>query len=78
MKLRKIMNNFYVLEQRHQNVYFSYETPIAYQSSMRSVVRNNDWGPTTGKHINWCKNHFGTHTQVSGHEFEAIISIEAE
>lgn len=42
-------------------VWFSYSTPIAFTSVRVSrfrtfsirVVRENDWGPTTGKHLNW-------------------------
>jgi hypothetical protein len=35
-------------------VWFSYSTPIAFTSQDHNrVVRENDWGPTTGKHLNW-------------------------
>ena len=34
--------------------YFSYETLVAfYHSSTGLVIRKNDWGNTTGKHLNW-------------------------
>lgn len=34
-------------------VWFSYKTPIAFQvGSNERVVRKNDWGPTTGQHLN--------------------------
>ena len=34
-------------------IWFSYKTPIAFQviGKLR-IVRNNEWGPTTGKHLN--------------------------
>ena len=33
---------------------FSYQTIIAFQQGWGSwVVHENDWGPTTGKHLNW-------------------------
>lgn len=33
--------------------YFSYQTLVAfYTPSTGLVVRQNDWGPTTGKHLN--------------------------
>ena len=36
-------------------VVYSYKTPIAYQVGYSKIVtRRNDWGPTTGKHLNWC------------------------
>ena len=34
-------------------VWFSYKTPVAFQVGFGDcVVRQNTWGPTTGKHIN--------------------------
>jgi len=34
------------------DVYFSYRTPIAFRTpSTGLVVRVNEWGPTTGKHL---------------------------
>ena len=33
--------------------WFSYRTLIAFQKKgCKQVVRENDWGPTTGKHLN--------------------------
>jgi hypothetical protein len=35
-------------------VWFSYRTPVAFHVDGKSrVVHRNDWGPTTGKHLNW-------------------------
>lgn len=35
-------------------VYFSYRTPVAFRGRGHGlVVCQNDWGPTTGKHLNW-------------------------
>lgn len=34
-------------------IYFSYRTPVAFQSCGELVVRQNEWGPTTGKHLRW-------------------------
>lgn len=35
-------------------VWFSYKTPIAFHVDGHSrVVHQNDWGPTTGKHLKW-------------------------
>lgn len=34
--------------------WFSYRTLVAFKVPGGSlVVRENDWGPTTGKHLNW-------------------------
>ena len=35
------------------SVAFSYSTPVAFRNAGRWVVRVNDWGPTTGKHLNY-------------------------
>lgn len=32
-------------------VWFSYSTPIAFQGTGKIIVRQNEWGPTTGKHL---------------------------
>jgi hypothetical protein len=35
-------------------VYFSYSTPVAFRSCQHGlVICENQWGPTTGKHLNW-------------------------
>ena len=34
-------------------VWFSYKTPVAFQTGLLPrVVRQNEWGPTTGKYLN--------------------------
>ena len=34
--------------------WFSYSTLVAFcKPGHQSVVHKNDWGPTTGKHLNW-------------------------
>ena len=36
------------------DIFYSYTTPVAFQSACHELtVRENDWGPTTGKHLNW-------------------------
>ena len=34
------------------DVYFSYRTPVAFRNGTGLTVRENAWGPTTGKHLN--------------------------
>ena len=34
------------------DIYFSYTTPVAIRRGSELVVRQNNWGPTTGKHLN--------------------------
>ena len=59
--------NFCRLDLMGLTVWFSYETPIAFRDDNGLVVRKNDWGPTTGKHINYVK--CANDKQVSGSEF---------
>lgn len=33
--------------------YFSYETCVAFYTPEGLVITENNWGPTTGKHLNW-------------------------
>ena len=37
----------------NNDYYFSYETLIAFRGDEGLVIRQNDWGTTTGKHLNW-------------------------
>jgi len=34
-------------------IYFSYKTPVAFETPGNLVVSENVWGCTTGKHLNW-------------------------
>jgi hypothetical protein len=54
-------------------VYFSYETPVAFEAPGHGlVVRVNDWGPTSGKHLNWIDG--GDHkNRLPGSEFEPLL-----
>jgi len=38
----------------NNDYYFSYDTLIAVRTSDgKLIIRQNDWGTTTGKHLNW-------------------------
>ena len=54
-------------------VYFSYETPVAFSAPGHGlVVRKNDGGPTSGKHLNWIDG--GDHkNRLPGSEFEQLL-----
>jgi hypothetical protein len=59
-------------------VWFSYQTPVAFQvRGGLTVVRQNDWGPTTGKHLNaidgGCKS-----SRVSGEAFQQAWAEQVE
>ena len=34
-------------------LWFSYKTVIAFADGWPTVISENIWGPTTGKHLNW-------------------------
>jgi len=36
-----------------RDYYYSYDTLVAVRANGRLMVRENYWGPTTGKHLNW-------------------------
>lgn len=54
-------------------VYFSYKTPVAFRAGGRLVVRQNDWGPTTGKHLNAIDDGAKA-SRISSVEFEAQLA----
>lgn len=73
MKLTHPTNlaNFSCLDtSKEETVYFSYETPIAFfQANETPLIVKNQWGPTTGRHINKVKREvIGDFHEVS-HEF---------
>ena len=37
----------------HNDYYFSYDTLIAFRGDEGLIIRENIWGSTTGKHLNW-------------------------
>lgn len=46
--------NFTMVQVGSLSIWFSYRTPIAFQDGWgKIVVRENEWGPTTGKHLNY-------------------------
>jgi hypothetical protein len=56
-------------------VYFSYKTPVAFHTYETGlIVRENDWGPTTGKHLNWIDDG-NKADRVSGTEFESALEL---
>ena len=57
------------------DVYFSYRTPVAFRAEGRLVVRENTWGPTTGKHLNAIDGGSPERkkARVSGDEFSRLL-----
>ncbi len=54
-------------------LYFSYQTVVAFRYNGKLVVRENDWGQTTGRHLNEIDG--GDKSgRVSGEEFEKQLT----
>ena len=51
-------------------VWFSYSTPIAFADGRRTVCRENEWGPTTGRHLRAVD----AGTVLDGPTFEAALA----
>ena len=79
-------DNFSVVSVGDLIIWFSYRTPVAIAgigldeararlglAGGRRIVRRNDWGPTTGKHLNYIDGG-DTDCRVSGEDFEAILA----
>lgn len=76
MKLVKIMNNFHLLSLTNVDVYYSYETPIAFiDDNNLTLISNNEWGVTTGKHINYVKRNTEEYKQIPHNELIQIIQL---
>ena len=54
-------------------LWYSYKTVVAFRLGfVDTVVTQNDWGPTTGKHLNWIDG--GDHeNRLPRAEFEAAL-----
>ena len=63
------------------SVWFSYKTPVAFRApGIPIVVRKNEWGPTTGKHLRWIDGETSktAKTRVSSEEFERLWEEHVE
>lgn len=53
-------------------IWFSYKTPVAIEApGLPCTVRVNDWGVTTGKHMNWIDGGDKA-SRVSSEEFQRL------
>ena len=67
--------NFYIVSTPNYRVAFSYRTPVGVNryDGAGWLVRRNDWGPTTGKHLNWLDDG-DKRSRVDGATFEAELA----
>lgn len=63
-----------LLRNANIDLYYSYDTIVAYRDSIDGlVVSKNNWGTTTGKHLNWIDG--GNKKNRKGHEvFENMLA----
>ena len=64
-------------ETKEGTFYFSYETLVAFRSNKTGnlYVRENVWGTTTGKHLNWIDGG-DKKTRLSRKAFEDALALE--
>lgn len=64
--------NFTLVEVGSLQLAFSYKTVIGFNDAWSGwVLRENEWGPITGKHLNWLNTDAD---RVPGEEFEALLA----
>ena len=56
-----------------RHVWFSYKTPVAFSVDGVTRVRRNEWGPTTGKHLNAIDGGDKSN-RLDGVDFERMLS----
>lgn len=52
--------------------YFSYDTVIAFETRSEFFICKNEWGNTTGKHLNWIDP--DKSKRIPHHEFETKLN----
>lgn len=64
----------HVFESDRLTVWFSYDMPVGFQVTGKpAVVRENEWGPTTGGHIGQIDGG-NKASRIPGDEFERLLS----
>lgn len=69
--INHIRPNFTRVDLPSLTVWFSYRTPIAFSHHGTITARENDWGPTTGKHLNAVQPRHDL--RISGEQFQAAL-----
>jgi hypothetical protein len=70
-RVNVIRPNLTCVETNGVEVWFSYQTPVAFRANGRLVVRENVWSNTTGRHLNLIDNG-NKKERVSGEEFNRL------
>ena len=73
VKLKNIAPNFNEVSIKGVTLYFSYETIVGFIGKKGTVISENLWGPTTGKHLN----RIGIkENRVSREQFDKLLAKE--
>jgi len=66
------VNSMLFVDTKGREFYFSYKTLVAFRSLKTGLVcRKNEWGVTTGKHLNWIQPDHKA--RVSSEEFDQLL-----
>ena len=65
-------NNAKMIKLNGMTFYFSYETLVAVHTGKELKVVQNQWGPTTGKHLNKIDGGDKTH-RLEKHKFDEFV-----
>jgi hypothetical protein len=75
MKLVNLRPNLHRVDLRTARVWFSYETPVAYQvDGEEIIVSENVWSQTTNRHIKFIMTE-GSYDQIPFEEFDHKIQF---
>ncbi len=68
-------NHAHVFRSDRLTVWFSYSTPVAFQlNDGQIVVRDNEWGRQTGRHLAFIGRYDEPNQIVSGEKFERCLA----
>lgn len=66
--------NFHMVTINDLDLYFSYETVVAFQRRYKPlIVSENVWTRTTGKHLNWISH---KDNRIPHEDFKRLLNIE--
>lgn len=81
IRLDNLAANFHLLSLPGGRVWFSYATPVAFHVPGQGMtVRQNVWGPTTGKHLNRIDggDKVAKSQRVTSETFNALLTLHFE
>ena len=74
LTLTQIKSNFAKISLGETALYFSYATLVAFEHEGRTICIENQWGPTTGKHLNYVE--ADKKKRVTKETFDKLVNLE--